>query len=109
MSSPLFGNDDLVPVLEFDVLLEMFAFNHFLVIERDLLAVAQNIDFLSVGKLAKSSGTHNGVEHRRLFIQGELTGFRDRSDDKNALAVNLGNRDRNLGIVDVAVKALRYF
>ena len=76
ISPPSFGYDDPVPVLKLDVLLHVLTLNHFSVIEKYFLAVAQNVDFFLIGEFAKTARTRQARPARVVFsVRGNLPGW----------------------------------
>ncbi len=89
LTSQFLLHDDCVFVFDPNVLLKLLALEHFFVIELDPLIPANDHNVLPVGKLFKSAGRIQGIEHLYSRDQRLLTGAVHLAGYIKLLAVDL--------------------
>ncbi len=112
--SPQLRNHHRVAGLQTDVLLRILPFDHFFVIEWDLLlrsvrGLAKNINRFLLCKVFETAGHRNGIEHRGRTRQQISAGSSHHTQDVHLLTLAIGNDDGNFGLGDKVLQALSNF
>src|SRR5206468_10126206 len=107
-SSSVSWNDDRVSRLEADVLSGVVSLESLLVVEGNLVLLArfatQNVNLLRVGVGRQATRSGDRLQRRHARRHGKRTHVTDLADDKDPLAVDCHDHDRDIGILNVLLQ-----